>query len=113
MTRRMSAKRRMQIWEAHRGVCHICGAKIDGGRERWDVEHIIALEISGDDSDANLAPAHVSCHRAKSKQDAAAIAKAKRMEQRAAGIRRQTRNPLPGSKGSGWKRTFSGWEKRE
>jgi 5-methylcytosine-specific restriction enzyme A len=100
--RRMSAKRRMQIWEAHNGVCHLCGAKIDGGREKWEVEHIIALEISGDDSDANLAPAHVSCHRAKTKQDAASIAKAKRMNQREAGIRKQPRQGF-----RGW-RTFSG-----
>jgi 5-methylcytosine-specific restriction endonuclease McrA len=91
MTRRMSAKRRMEVWIAHGGVCHICGLKIDGGKEKWHVEHKNAHGISGDDSDANLAPAHVSCHAVKTKADIKAIAKAKRMEQRAVGINRQSR----------------------
>ena len=36
MTRRaISARERMAIFMASGGVCHICGDKIDGGKERW------------------------------------------------------------------------------
>src|SRR6056297_2954082 len=69
MTRRMSAKRRAAVFAAHDGLCHICEGKIGVG-EAWEVEHRIPLEISGDDSDGNLAPAHIACHRAKTKGDA-------------------------------------------
>ena len=116
MTRRrpMSATRRARIFAAHEGVCHLCGFKIDGTHERWEVEHIIALEMGGEDEDENCAPAHVACHQQKTKADLAAIAKAKRMEQRAIGIRRTVRNPLPGSRGSPWKAKIGGgWVRRD
>ena len=81
MTRRnMSTKRRAAIFAAHGGVCHICGGVIDGTREAWEVDHVIPLEISGDDSDDNLRPAHEKCHATKTaKQDAPTIAKCKRV----------------------------------
>ena len=113
MTRRMSETRAARIFMAHDGVCHICGQKIDGGREAWEVEHIVALEISRDDSDDNLAPAHVGCHKDKTRQDAADIAKCKRQERRTMGIKRTVRSVIPGSKASGWKHTFRNrWERR-
>lgn len=87
MTRRMSPKRRAAIFAEHDGTCHICEGKIGVG-EGWEVEHIIPLEISGDDSDGNLAPAHVTCHRAKTKGDARTIAKARRVHQKHTGARK-------------------------
>ncbi|MBN2759496.1 MAG: HNH endonuclease [Rhodobacteraceae bacterium] len=89
MTRRMSPTRRARIFEAHNGICHICGQQIDGTKERWDADHVIALEISGDDTDANLAPAHEKCHRAKtSTEDVPRIAKAKRVQRKHQGAHR-------------------------
>ena len=103
MTRRsMTPLRRARIFDTHGGTCHLCGCKIGVG-EAWDVEHIIALEISGDDSDDNLAPAHRSCHRAKTSKDAGMIAKAKRVHakhigahqpKRAIGSRRFNGEPI-------------------
>lgn len=46
--RRISASERMQIWKREGGVCHICGQKIDATRERYDIEHVIPLELGGD-----------------------------------------------------------------
>jgi 5-methylcytosine-specific restriction endonuclease McrA len=87
--RRMSTKRRLAIFEAAKGVCHLCGGKIDGTREAWDADHVIPLEISGDDSDGNLRPAHAKCHRAKtSGEDAPRIAKAKRVEAKHKGAKK-------------------------
>lgn len=108
MTRRMSTTRRARIFEAHGGTCHICGVKIDGTRERWDVEHIVPYALTRDDSDGNLAPAHAACHAPKTKQDVAAIAKAKRVSAKHTGEYAPTRNPLPGSRASKYKRTVDG-----
>ena len=87
--RRRSPKRRAQIFAAHDGICHICEQRIDGTREAWEVEHIIPLEISGDDSDGNLAPAHSRCHTAKTKADARDITKCRRVNQKHTGARRK------------------------
>lgn len=109
MTRRsMSTTRRLRIFEAAKGVCHICGGKIDGTREAWDADHVIALEISGDDTDDNLRPAHKACHRAKtSAQDVPQIAKAKRVRAKHLGAKK-AKATLPGSKSSKWKRCIDG-----
>lgn len=91
MTRRsMTPLRRARIFDAHNGTCHLCGGKICVS-EKWEVEHVIALEISRDDSDDNLAPAHVACHRAKTKDDAGRIAKAKRVHAKHIGAHRPKR----------------------
>ena len=107
MTRRMSPTRRARIFADNEGFCHLCGTKIDGVREAWEVEHVIPLEISGDDSDGNLAPAHVSCHKVKTKADARDIAKCKRVKRKHEGAHRP-KATLPGSRGSKWKRTVDG-----
>ena len=111
MTRRMSTSRRARIFAAANGVCHICETVIDGTREPWEVEHVIALEISGDDSDDNLRPAHVACHKAKTREDAGRIAKAKRVAAKHTGAFR-TRSPLPGGRQSMWRKRMDGTVER-
>ena len=107
MTRRsMTPLRRARIFDAAGGVCHLCGVRIAVG-EPWEAEHVIALEISGDDSDANLRPAHVACHRAKTADDAGRIAKARRVHAKHIGAHRP-KATIPGSKASPWKRTIDG-----
>jgi 5-methylcytosine-specific restriction enzyme A len=91
MTRRMSTTRRARIFEAAGGVCHICGQKIDGTRERWEAEHVIPYAMTRDDSDDNLRPAHVACHAGKTAQDVPQIAKAKRVAAKHIGAARPRR----------------------
>lgn len=80
MSRRaLSTKARVALFQRHGGVCHICGGRIQAG-EAWEVEHVVALALGGEDGGDNLAPAHVKCHRVKTAQDAKANAKAKRRE---------------------------------
>ena len=80
MTRRpMTRSRKVRIFEAAGGICHICLSRIDGVRERWDAEHVIPLAAGGEDDDDNLRPAHVACHRGKTTEDAKVIAKTKRV----------------------------------
>jgi 5-methylcytosine-specific restriction protein A len=56
--------------------------------EAWEVEHVIAYALTRDNSDGNLRPAHVKCHRAKTDVDVAAIAQAKRREAKHQGVER-------------------------
>jgi 5-methylcytosine-specific restriction protein A len=107
MTRRMSPTRRARIFADRDGICHICGERIDGTRERWEVEHIVPYALTRDDSDDNLAPAHVACHAGKTAGDVAQIAKAARVERKHIGAHRP-KSIIPGSKASGWKRRMDG-----
>jgi len=88
--RRFTDKDRARIFANSNGVCHICEKKIDGVREAWEIEHVIAWELTRDDSDDNLRPAHkLVCHREKThKQDRPAINQAKRREAKHNGVKR-------------------------
>lgn len=90
MARRKSftAKDRARIFAANGGVCHICGGAIAVG-DAWEVEHLIAWALTQDDSDENLRPAHVKCHKIKTHQeDRPAINRAKRREAKHKGYAR-------------------------
>ena len=106
--RHISTSARVRLFTQHEGRCHICGEKIDGVRERWDVEHIIPLELGGADEPSNWAPAHVQCHKGKTKQDAADIGRARRISAKHIGAKAPSRNPLPGSRKSNIKIKLDG-----
>lgn len=90
-----------------------CGCKLGGSHSRIEWDHIIPLEMRGEDAIDNLQPLCTACHKRKTKTDKGHIAKAKRMDQREAGIRRQAKSVIPGSTASGWKRKMNGeWVKR-
>jgi len=89
--RRFTDKDRARIFAANNGCCHLCGEKINGVREAWEVEHVIAWELTRDDSDGNLRPAHVKCHKIKTHtEDRPIINEAKRREARHTGVKRAT-----------------------
>lgn len=90
----MSPMRKLRIFEAHGGICILCGLKIHGGRgEKWIVEHVRALVLGGEDTDANCGPAHETCRRVKDKADIASASKAKRMKAKHLGIKRRSTFP--------------------
>jgi len=110
--RRFSARALTQCLLDFNGKCAECGCKL-GGPAGLEWDHVTPLELGGDDEIENLQPLCKVCHKAKTRGDVKAIRKAERMRQRNAGIKRTKRSVLPGSKASGWKRTFNhGWEKR-
>jgi 5-methylcytosine-specific restriction protein A len=79
--KRFTPKDRARIFAANGGICHICQGKIDGVREVFEIEHVIAWELTRDDSDDNLRPAHAACHKRKTHgEDRPAINQAKRRE---------------------------------
>ncbi len=104
--RSISSMRRLKILEAANNHCHICALRIDSG-QLWDVEHVRPLALGGLDDDHNLAPAHRHCHAPKTVEDIGRISKAKRQAAKHVGAS-QSRNPMPGSKRSKWKRKMDG-----
>ena len=101
-----SRKQRAELFNKHAGLCHICQGKILVG-EDWEIEHIIPIALGGEDSGDNLALAHKSCHRQKTKADVGRVAKAKR--QRSFHLRgKVTKQPLPFGKSSKLKRKLDG-----
>lgn len=87
--KRFTDKDRARIFAANGGCCHLCEQKIDGVREAWEIEHVIAWELTRDDSDDNLRPAHKSCHATKTHtKDRPAINEAKRREAKHFGVKR-------------------------
>ena len=77
--KRRTGKQRLALKRANGDKCHICGGIIHD-TEAFELEHVIAFKLTEDDSDANLKPVHAKCHKVKTKDDVAAIAKAKRRE---------------------------------
>jgi 5-methylcytosine-specific restriction protein A len=73
-----SRTERVRLFDLHGGACHICNEKIRVG-EAWELEHIVAWELTRDDSDGNVKPAHKDCHKTKTAVDVANIRKADRI----------------------------------
>lgn len=83
-----SPRQRLKIWEEHKGICCICGEKIDGTQEKWIIEHIRPLGLSGTNDPSNIGPAHSKCAQNKTSSDSSRIAKAKRQKQKHIGIKK-------------------------
>lgn len=109
---KLSAKERTRLFLLHGGICHICGGKIDGAREAWDISHVYALALIGRaaETDENRKPAHRKCHRTRTaEEDAPAIAKAKRQERKfKLGIRGGSGRGFPCSRNSPYRKKIDG-----
>jgi 5-methylcytosine-specific restriction protein A len=92
----MPQMRILKIWEAGGGVCCLCNRPIDGTRDRWFIEHILALELGGKDTDDNCAPAHYECKPAKDADDHSRAAEAKREKAAQLGIPKRSTLKSPG-----------------
>lgn len=105
--RSISAKERARLFLLHNGICHLCGGKINGATEAWEISHDVPLALGGEDDDANRLPAHAKCHRARTAgRDVPMIAKADRVRAKHLGLK--PRSSMPGSRGSRWKRRMDG-----
>ncbi len=108
MTRRsLTRNQRVRVFDEANGVCHICGQKITVGQE-WEVEHIIPIGLTGSDKPENMHPAHIKCHKSKTRADKKQIAKAVRQRANHLGVKRKQGRPMAGTVASGWKKKMDG-----
>lgn len=111
--KRWSGQVRLQILEAHDHRCYLSGQRIDPVRDSWHLDHKIPLAGGGEDTIENLAPVLLSAHLEKTKADIARISKGKRVRLNHFGAKPKPSRPMPGSRRSKWKKTFShGWVPR-
>lgn len=79
MTRKhFSQRERIRLFTLNGGKCYLCDMPIKVG-EAWEMEHVIPWELTRDDSDDNVKPAHVHCHKIKTASDVRGIRKADRI----------------------------------
>lgn len=101
----LSTRRKLGIWEREKGLCMMCSTRLQPGK--FIYEHVRALELGGTDTDDNIRLTCLPCAGVKTKDDHRRAAKAKRVKVKALGLKK-SKNPLPGSKGSKWKRKMDG-----
>ena len=114
--KRDSTKARRICFDTHkktddRGVhmiCHLHGCRIDPIRTRWRADHIRRHAEGGLETAENLWPICEICDREdKAPDDTSEVAKGKRVYEQNYGIR-VSRNPMPGSKRSVFKKHMDG-----
>jgi hypothetical protein len=107
-----STKLRREVFDANKQTdetgrvyleCHICHGRIWPGVEAWDAEHVVPHANGG----TEVLPAHVACHREKTKVDVSDMARGRRSNERHFGIR-QHGGSMPGSRRSKWKKKMNG-----
>lgn len=104
--RSFNRKDRARIFTANGGCCHICKGKIGVG-EAWEIEHVIPYALTQDDSDDNLRPAHVKCHKGKTHgEDRPRISKAERVRAKHQGTWPKSKAPIK-SRGFSPTRSFN------
>jgi 5-methylcytosine-specific restriction endonuclease McrA len=107
------AKVKVAAFERANRCCEECGVDIRPGNGP-EYDHIVPDAIGGGNDLENCRVLCIPCHGKKTaKKDVPAIARTKRLAAKHIGAKPQPKRRLPGGKGSGWKRTFNGWERRE
>lgn len=100
---------KLRIFLKYDGRCQCsewCNRSIRSG-ERWQLDHKIALVNGGTHSEGNLQPLLVEHHKNKTRDDVAIKAKTYRKRKANYGIKK-SRNPMPGSRASGFKKLMNG-----
>ena len=101
-----SAKTKAQGFARSGGNCEICGVKLQAAKFRYD--HKLPCALGGDNSLDNLVVQCLACDTPKTADDVRRIRKADRQKRIHIGARAPSRNPIMGSKASGWKRKMNG-----
>lgn len=103
---------RLRIWERCGGYCMVCDRKLRPG-DVWEVDHAKALIDGGENREDNLWVVCKPCHTAKTAFEVAIKSKVYRTKAKHLGIKRRKSRPIPGSKGSGFRKRMNGTVIRE
>lgn len=101
---------RVRVFQAHGGVCHLSGRKIIPG-EPWELDHIKALTLGGENRETNLAPALRDKHKVKTAEDVKLKSEAYQKQAKHLGVKHK-KKPMNGSRLSPWKRKMDGTTER-
>jgi 5-methylcytosine-specific restriction protein A len=85
---------RLRIFDRAGGTCHISGLKIDGTKDKWDVEHIARLDDGGENRESNMAPALRDPHLKKTAAENQAGKKSDRARMKHVGVKAE-KQPIP------------------
>lgn len=86
---------KVRVFEAYGGRCYLTKQKIHPG-DAWEIEHVRALGLGGENRESNLAPVLVEPHKAKTRNDRARMTKADRQRAKHLGAWPKTKRPLQG-----------------
>lgn len=84
-----------------------CETEFNPAADRWEADHDHLHTYDGSDDPPNTRPYLYRCHRAKSGEDKAFIAKGQRQSDRIYGVKRSSR-PMPFGRNSPLKRKVNG-----
>lgn len=101
-------RERARLFQLHGGICHMCGQKVQVN-ERWELSHVIEWELTHDDSDENVKPAHYACHRTYTNTDGnPMVAKTLRLERKHLGIKSTQKSKWPTGRDTKFKSKIGG-----
>lgn len=114
----MTMKRKLESMVFH-GSCYLCGEKL-GAMSGVQFDHVLPLELGGADMPENIKPAHVDCHKFKTRNDVRQIAKSRRnrkteaahheaIANREPGQKRVSKSKIPSRPFPGVQRRLNGW----
>lgn len=102
----LTPQQKARLFMEREGRCHRCSRKL-GPSDKWTDEHIIALQNGGTNEWKNRGICCAWCFRPKNAEDAKKAAKGRKIATRACGAH-ESKNPMPGSKRSKWKKHMDG-----
>ena len=109
-----SQKVKVAAFARSRGFCECdnkCGTKLFPGNIRYN--HRIPDELDGEPTLENCQVLSRACDREVTKRDQRDIGRARRVHAGHISAKAPPRRPMPGTRASGWKKTFSnGWVRR-
>lgn len=104
---RIPGRVRVRVFQRQDGCCAECGRKMAVAGEPFEVDHVTALILGGENRETNLRALCGPCHRAKTAGDVAQKSVEARKRAKHLGVAR-AKAKIPGSKDSPWKRTIDG-----
>ena len=97
---------RLRVFLAGSGKCYSCHRTIKPG-DAWELDHVKALINGGEHREKNLAPICEWCHKPKTAEDVEEKAATYKSRLKHYGLK-QSKNPIPGSKRSKFKKKLNG-----
>ena len=99
---------RVRVFLKYDGICQCGCSRRVGVGEIWQLDHRKSLSNGGEHRESNLQPLLISHHKAKTRRDVAEKSLIARKRAKHIGAKPKSRNPIPGSKGSGFRRKMDG-----